>query len=118
VAIVTGANSGIGFETARVLAERGAKVVFACRSEERALGALERLSKDARAQSSFMPLDLADLDSVRAFAASFREGHGRLDLLINNAGVMFPPESQTRQGYELQFGVNHVGHFALTGWTA
>jgi len=116
VAIVTGANSGIGLETARELARKGARVVLACRSEARAAEALEDIRSgvpDARLE--FMALDLSDLDQVRDFSSAVRERLDRLDLLINNAGVMIPPESQTKQGYELQFGVNHIGHFALTG---
>ncbi len=116
VAIVTGANSGIGLETARELARRGATVVLACRSAERAEAALADLRasvSDAGVLS--MPLDLADLDSVRAFAERFESEFDRLDLLVNNAGVMMPPKSKTKQGFELQLGVNHLGHFALTG---
>jgi NAD(P)-dependent dehydrogenase (short-subunit alcohol dehydrogenase family) len=116
VAIVTGANSGIGLETARELARNGARVVLACRSEARANEALADIRTELPdAQIDFLALDLSDLDQVRVFAASVHERFDRLDLLINNAGVMIPPESQTKQGYELQFGVNHIGHFALTG---
>ena len=116
VAIVTGANSGIGFETARELARAGATVVLACRSESRAVEAMARLeADDLKGQRSFIPLDLADLDSVAAFASTFAEAHDRLDILVNNAGVMVPPRGTTKQGFELQIGVNHFGHFALTG---
>jgi len=116
VVIVTGANSGIGLETARELARKSAHVVLACRSEARADEALADIrSSLSDAQIDFMALDLADLDQVRAFATSVHERFDRLDLLINNAGVMVPPASKTKQGYELQFGVNHIGHFALTG---
>jgi len=116
VAIVTGANSGIGFETARELARAGATVVLACRSEARATEAMARLNAESLAgPRSFIPLDLADLDSVEAFATSFLEAHDRLDILVNNAGVMVPPRGTTKQGFELQLGVNHFGHFALTG---
>jgi len=116
VAIVTGANSGIGLETARELARKGAHVVLACRSRARADDAIEQIRSDVGdAQIEFMALDLADLEQVRAFAASVRERFDRVDLLINNAGVMVPPASKTKQGFELQFGVNHLGHFALTG---
>jgi NAD(P)-dependent dehydrogenase (short-subunit alcohol dehydrogenase family) len=115
VAIVTGANSGIGFETARALAEKGAQVVLACRSEERGQDAVRRILQEIpQAAVEFQKLDLSDLNQVADFAAAFKERHGRLDLLINNAGVMVPPESRTAQGFELQFGVNHLGHFALT----
>ncbi len=116
VAIVTGANSGIGLETARELARKGAHVVLACRSQARADEAISDIrSSLPEAKIEFLALDLADLDQVRIFAASVRERFDRLDLLINNAGVMIPPASKTKQGYELQFGVNHIGHFALTG---
>lgn len=116
VAIVTGANTGIGWETARVLAERGAEVILACRNPSKAADAVARIraaapSSKVRAEA----LDLSDLESVKAFAARFTEQHQRLDLLIDNAGVMVPPESKTKQGFELQFGTNHLGHFALTG---
>jgi NAD(P)-dependent dehydrogenase (short-subunit alcohol dehydrogenase family) len=114
VAIVTGANSGIGFEAARQLALHGADVVLACRSEARGNEAVEAIRAEKPAGSvRFAALDLSDLESVRAFAAAFEAP--RLDLLINNAGVMMPPLSRTKQGFELQFGVNHLGHFALTG---
>ena len=116
VAIVTGANSGIGLETARELARNGAHVVLACRSQARADEALEDIRSGLpEARIDFMALDLADLDQVRAFAAAVHDRFDRLDLLVNNAGVMVPPASKTKQGYELQFGVNHIGHFALTG---
>jgi NAD(P)-dependent dehydrogenase (short-subunit alcohol dehydrogenase family) len=116
VAIVTGANSGIGLETARELARKGAQVVLACRSPERAEEALADIrSSLPDAQIDFMALDLADLEQVRAFAGAVHTRFDRLDLLINNAGVMIPPASKTKQGFELQIGVNHFGHFALTG---
>ena len=116
VVIVTGANSGIGFEAARELARKGATVVLACRSAERGEGAVKRIEDELpEASVAFQPLDLSDLDQVRSFAQAFLAAHDRLDLLINNAGVMMPPLSRTKQGFELQFGVNHLGHFALTG---
>ena len=116
LAIVTGANSGIGLETARALATRGARVILACRSEIKAEAAIEDILRGVpQAELKFIELDLADLESVRSFAETVIEGEDRLDLLINNAGVMIPPESYTAQGYELQLGVNHLGHFALTG---
>ena len=115
VAIVTGANSGIGFETARVLAERGATVVMACRNAQKAGTAAERIRALGPAgEIVVMALDLADLDSVRAFAEQFGAKYDRLDVLVNNAGVMVPPQGTTAQGFETQFGVNHLGHFALT----
>ncbi|MFF1684897.1 MULTISPECIES: oxidoreductase [unclassified Streptomyces] len=114
-AVVTGANSGIGYITARELARKGARVVLACRSETRGTAALERLRSEVPgAQAEFEQLDLGDLSSVRKFAGSYGSGE-RLDLLINNAGVMALPLGRTADGFETQFGVNHLGHFALTG---
>lgn len=113
--VVTGANSGIGFETARALAQKGADVILACRSEAKATAALQKiLAETPGASVRFEKLDLSDLDDVAAFAARYRKIQSQLDLLILNAGVMVPPESRTVQGFELQFGVNHLGHFALT----
>ena len=116
VAIVTGSNSGIGFETARVLAEKGADLVMACRNLAKANPKAEEIrNANPGAKIEVMELDLSDLPSVSAFADAFRAKHARLDLLINNAGIMMPPYGQTAQGFETQFGVNHLGHFALTG---
>lgn len=116
VALVTGANSGIGYETARQLAARHAHVVMACRSLDKAEAAKARIVNDLPdASLRVMPLDLSSLASVHAFAEAFLAEHDRLDLLINNAGVMIPPYSTTAEGFELQFGTNHLGHFALTG---
>jgi NAD(P)-dependent dehydrogenase (short-subunit alcohol dehydrogenase family) len=115
-ALVTGANSGIGFETARVLAERGAAVVLACRDPGKASAAAARIAAAApRASLSVIRLDLASLASIREAAEELRAGHDRLDLVINNAGLMMPPYGRTEDGFELQFGTNHLGHFALTG---
>src|SRR5215469_533833 len=115
-AVVTGANSGLGFETAKALAESGAAVVLACRDLDRAEAAAARLGVAApRAIISTLPLDLASLASVREAARELRSRHARLDLLINNAGLMMPPYGRTADGFELQFGTNHLGHFALTG---
>ena len=115
-AVVTGANSGIGFEAAAVLAQRGAVTVLACRDTGKAERAAARLSATApQAKVSVVRLDLASLDSVRAAAEQIRASHERLDLLINNAGLMMPPRGTTADGFELQFGTNHLGHFALTG---
>ncbi|MFD5578392.1 SDR family NAD(P)-dependent oxidoreductase [Streptomyces pseudogriseolus] len=111
VAIVTGANTGLGFETARMLAERGARVVLAVRDVEKGKQAAARIHGDVGVQA----LDLASLDSIRAAAADLRALHPRIDLLINNAGVMYPPKRTTADGFALQFGTNHLGHFALTG---
>ena len=116
VAIVTGANSGIGFETAKALADKGATVVMACRNLDKASTAansIEQAVPDARLD--IIHLDLADLSSVRTFAENFKTNYSQLDLLINNAGVMVPPYTETEDGFELQFGANHLGHFALTG---
>ena len=115
VAIVTGANSGVGLVESRELARKGAKVIMACRSAERAGRALNEIRAAVPgAQVEFEPLDLASLASVRDFAARFREREEPLDILINNAGVMAPPRGETADGYELQLGTNHLGHFALT----
>ena len=115
-AVVTGANSGIGFETARVLAERGAAVVLACRDPGRAEEAAERIAGTAPgAELGIVKLDLGSLTSVREAAGELRATRPKLDLLVNNAGVMYPPYQRTEDGFELQFGVNHLGHFALTG---
>jgi len=114
-AIVTGANTGIGFETARMLALRGARVILACRDQAKgnaALGSIVRERADAAVQ--LCELDLSDLDSVVTFSERMFAEHKRLDLLVNNAGVMVPPFSKTKQGFELQIGTNHLGHFALT----
>ncbi|MCH7959811.1 MAG: SDR family oxidoreductase [Candidatus Hydrogenedentes bacterium] len=115
-AIVTGANSGIGYFAALELARKGAKVVLACRSEERGRAALDRLQSELPdAHVELASLDLASLDSVRAFASGFLERHDRLELLLNNAGVMAIPRRETADGFEMQIGTNHFGHFALTG---
>ena len=113
--VVTGANTGIGYDTARVLAQRGARVLLGCRSEEKAQDAVSKIKAlVTEADVSWLPLDLASLKSVKA-AAGIVEQEARLDGLINNAGVMMPPKTTTEDGFELQFGVNHLGHFALTG---
>ncbi|MFF5788460.1 oxidoreductase [Streptomyces sp. NPDC012693] len=110
-ALVTGASGGIGLETARVLAARGAHVLLACRSVGRGRAAAARIG----GSTEVVRLDLASLDSVREAAGRVRSRHGHLDLLINNAGVMFPSYRHTEDGFEAHFGVNHLGHFALTG---
>ncbi|MGA9872608.1 MAG: SDR family NAD(P)-dependent oxidoreductase [Rhodococcus sp. (in: high G+C Gram-positive bacteria)] len=111
VAIVTGANTGLGYETARMLAARGTAVVLAVRDVEKGKRAAARMGGDVRVQA----LDLASLESVRSAAADIREKYPRIDLLINNAGVMYTPKQVTADGFEMQFGTNHLGHFALTG---
>jgi len=114
-AVVTGANSGIGFEAAAVLAQRGADTILACRDVGKAEAAAARVTAAAPGTTvSVVRLDLASLDSVRAAAAEILAGHERLDLLINNAGLMWPAYGKTADGFELQFGTNHLGHFALT----
>ncbi len=116
VAVVTGGNSGIGYVTALELARSGAQVVVAARSPERGSEAAARIrAEGVPGDAVFMKLDLADLASVRAFARTFQARFERLDLLINNAGVMATPQAQTADGFELQLGTNHFGHFALTG---
>jgi NAD(P)-dependent dehydrogenase (short-subunit alcohol dehydrogenase family) len=116
LAVVTGANTGLGFETARVLAARGASVVLAVRDTDKGKAAAARIAGTAPgANVTVQPLDLTCLDSIRAAAGELRARHPRIDLLINNAGVMFPPKQTTPDGFELQLGTNHLGHFALTG---
>ena len=116
VAVVTGANAGLGLETAAVLAERGARVVVAVRDlgkGEKAVGEITRRTPNA--DVALQQLDLSSLASVRTAADELRAAYPRIDLLINNAGVMYPPKQTTADGFELQFGTNHLGHFALTG---
>jgi NAD(P)-dependent dehydrogenase (short-subunit alcohol dehydrogenase family) len=113
-AVVTGANSGLGYVTARELARRGGRVVLACRNRQRGERALERLlAQVPEADVELRQLDLADLGSVRGFASALPDEP--LHLLVNNAGLMAVPHSRTADGFEMQFGVNHLGHFALTG---
>ena len=121
-AVITGANTGLGFETARVLAARGAQVVLACRDLGQAKEAAVRILSGSPAAAEVVPadlhavrLDLASLASVREAAEEIAAAYGPVDLLINNAGVMMTPFRRTADGFELQLGVNHLGHFALTG---
>jgi NAD(P)-dependent dehydrogenase (short-subunit alcohol dehydrogenase family) len=115
-AVVTGANTGLGFETARALAARGASVVLAARDTRKGEQAAARIREAARgADVTVQELDLSSLESVRAASAALHDGLPQIDLLINNAGVIYPPKQTTRDGFELQFGTNHLGHFALTG---
>lgn len=112
--IVTGANAGVGFEIARVLAARGARVLLGCREQSRAQDAIARIRRiTPNADLVWLPLDLGDLNSVRT-AAEIAAKEPRIDALINNAGIMNPPLARTKQGFESQFGVNHLGVFALT----
>jgi NAD(P)-dependent dehydrogenase (short-subunit alcohol dehydrogenase family) len=114
-AVVTGSNSGLGLVAARELARAGADVVLACRNAEKGAAAVESIqSAVPGALVAVEELDLSSLASVRGFAERFDGGHEHLDLLINNAGVMAPPRRETADGFELQFGTNHLGHFALT----
>ena len=114
--VVTGANSGIGLETVVALARRGARVIMACRNAQKAEAARADAARRAGAgEVRVMVLDLASLASVKSFAEAFASEHGRLDALINNAGLMAIPQTKTADGFEMQLGTNHLGHFALTG---
>jgi NAD(P)-dependent dehydrogenase (short-subunit alcohol dehydrogenase family) len=117
VVIVTGANSGLGLETTRALAGKGAKVIMACRSPSKAEAARASLIADGIPEHALelRPLDLASLASIRSFAAGILAEYPRVDRLINNAGVMALPYRETADGFEMQIGTNHLGHFALTG---
>jgi NAD(P)-dependent dehydrogenase (short-subunit alcohol dehydrogenase family) len=115
IAVVTGSSTGLGAETARALAAAGAHVVLAARNRERTEAVAESIRADvAGADVEFGSLDLTSLDSVRAFAAWYRAEHDELNLLVNNAGVMYTPFERTAEGFELHFGTNHLGHFLLT----
>lgn len=115
LAVVTGANTGLGFAITRHLVGHGAHVIMACRNPDRAAVAVELLRKDAATgHFEVSMVDLADLDSIRAFAERLHTTHAQLDLLFNNAGLMALDHSLTADGFEMQFGVNHLGHFALT----
>ncbi len=115
-AVVTGANSGTGFEATQALAKKGARVIMACRSASKGKDALKEIQrKSPDASMELMHLDLANLAAVRGFAETFAAHYDRLDILCNNAGVMALPPRQTADGFEMQFGTNHLGHFALTG---
>ncbi|WP_409436228.1 SDR family NAD(P)-dependent oxidoreductase [Mycobacterium sp. SMC-14] len=116
VAVITGANTGLGYETALALAARGAHVVLAVRNLDKGKDAATLIGKRSPGASvALQELDLTSLDSVRTAAAQLRADHDRIDLLINNAGVMWTPKATTEDGFELQFGTNHLGHFAFTG---
>ncbi|MBI3691213.1 MAG: SDR family NAD(P)-dependent oxidoreductase [Mycolicibacterium aromaticivorans] len=116
IAIVTGSNTGLGFDTARVLAQHGAQVVMAVRDTAKGEAAAAEIRRAApTAEATVHKLDLGSLASVREAAAELASTYPRIDLLINNAGVMYPPKQTTADGFELQFGTNHLGHFALTG---
>ncbi|MDC0055893.1 oxidoreductase [Deltaproteobacteria bacterium] len=115
IIIITGANSGIGFWMAKYLAQKGARIIMACRSEKRAQTAKEKIIKQqSDAKIEIEILDLSSLKSVKEFSEKVHQKHDRLDILINNAGVMMTPKWQTEDGFEYQIGINHLGHFALT----
>jgi NAD(P)-dependent dehydrogenase (short-subunit alcohol dehydrogenase family) len=115
IVVITGANSGLGFSTTKILAEHGAKVVMACRSLDKAEQAKEEIEKEVdEPDLEVMELDLSDLESVKSFSEEFKQKYDSLDILCNNAGLMALPRRETEDGFEMQLGVNHVGHFALT----
>jgi NAD(P)-dependent dehydrogenase (short-subunit alcohol dehydrogenase family) len=116
VAVITGANTGLGYETALALAAHGAHVVLAVRNLDKGKDAISRIvSQSPQADVALQELDLTSLESVRSAARQLRADHDRIDLMVNNAGVMYPPKTTTKDGFELQFGTNHLGHFAFTG---
>ena len=116
IAIITGANTGLGLETTKAFAKRNIEVVMACRNESKAEKAkAEILNEVPKAQLKILPLDLSSLDAVRSFAEKFKSEYNSLDILVNNAGLMIPPYGKTKDGFELQFGINYLGHFLLTG---
>jgi NAD(P)-dependent dehydrogenase (short-subunit alcohol dehydrogenase family) len=116
IAVITGANTGLGYETAAALAAKGAHVVLAVRNTDKGRAAADLISRRSPGASvAVAELDLTSLESIRAAAEQLRAAHDSIDLLINNAGVMFTPKSTTKDGFELQFGTNHLGHFAFTG---
>ncbi|MFW2335431.1 SDR family NAD(P)-dependent oxidoreductase [Ilumatobacter sp.] len=120
IAVITGANSGLGLETARALAASGATVVMAVRNTEKGRSAIDEIrangtNGDPDADIELLELDLASLDSIRTAATELHDRFERIDLLINNAGVMYTPKQETADGFEMQFGTNHLGHFAWTG---
>mgnify|MGYP003651580195 FL=1 len=115
IAIVTGANTGLGYQTTLGLASKECKVILACRNKDKAEKAMADIRKEVpNADLEFIKLDLNSLKSVREFAKAYSEKHDKIDLLINNAGLMIPPLMRTEEGFESQFGVNHLGHFLLT----
>src|SRR5437660_3728768 len=116
VAVITGANTGLGYETALALADHGARVVLAVRNLDKGKDAAARIAAHSpHADVALQELDLTSLESTRAAAEQLRADHDRIDLLINNAGVMYTPKGTTKDGFELQFGTNHLGHYAFTG---
>lgn len=116
IAVITGANTGLGLETTKAFAEKNIEVVMACRNESKAEKAKAEILKEIpKAQLKILPLDLSSLDAVRGFAEKFKSEYNSLDILVNNAGLMIPPYGTTKDGFELQFGINYLGHFLLTG---
>lgn len=116
--VITGANSGLGLETAKALYAKNANIIIACRNEQKAQQAIIEIKSakaNALGQLDFVSLDLADLESIRLLPGKVKKISAKVDILINNAGVMTPPKGETKQGFETQFGTNHIGHFALTG---
>jgi NAD(P)-dependent dehydrogenase (short-subunit alcohol dehydrogenase family) len=116
VAVITGANTGLGYWTAEMLADKGAHVVLAVRNLDKGKDAVDRITaKSPKADVALQQLDLTSLDEIRKSAEELKAAHERIDLLINNAGVMYTDKATTKDGFELQFGTNHLGHFAFTG---
>ncbi len=114
LAIVTGANSGMGMATVEALSDEGAKVIMLCRSEKRSKEALQKLSENKKRQIELMLCDLGDYDSIRSFISQVKEKYKKLDVLVNNAGFISLDRQETKEGLERQFGINHIGHFLLT----
>lgn len=115
IAVVTGANTGLGLEATKVFVAEGIQVIMACRDIDKAEKAKQEIeAENKKAQLKVMKLDLASLKSVKSFAEEFKQQFAHLDILLNNAGVMIPPYQKTEEGFELQFGVNYLGHFLLT----
>lgn len=116
IIVITGANSGLGLESSRILASKGATVVMTARNMTKGQAAFDDIMQDQPTASlDLMQLDVGDLDAVQAFADAFKAKYDRLDILLNNAGVMAIPRQETVDGFEMQLGINHLGHFALTG---
>lgn len=116
IAIVTGANQGVGYYTTLGLASKGAKVILASRDQKKVEKAMADIKKELpKADLAFIPLDLNSLKSVHSFATTFKQEYGKLDILVNNAGIMIPPFAKTEEGFESQMGVNYFAHFLLTG---
>ncbi|MES0824013.1 oxidoreductase [Ruegeria sp. SCP11] len=113
--VITGANSGIGFEAARMLGEKGGNIVMVCRSREKGEAAQRKLSARVKGKLDLILMDLSDLSSVRSAAEELRGRYSKIDALINNAGIMMTPQTKTVDGFDLQMGANHLGHFLWTG---